>query len=139
MVPAGATLDKIDVVNASIHVAGLRGPVRLATVNGNIEAEGLAGTGSFSTVNGSLRIAYSGMPSTGRISLETVNGNCRLTLPDKAAFDLDADTVNGRISCDFPITLEKSGRRELRGSVNGGGPRVALESVNGGLSINRGS
>lgn len=137
MVPAGATLDKVDVVNANIRVVGVKGEVNLDTVNGGIEAEDLTGSGRFETVNGSLRIAYAAMPAGGSIALETVNGSCKLIVPANAAFDLDADTVNGRISCDFPITLVSSGKRELRGSVNGGGVRINLESVNGGLSVDR--
>ncbi|HEY8994022.1 MAG TPA: DUF4097 family beta strand repeat-containing protein [Lacunisphaera sp.] len=137
-VPATATLDKIDVVNSSIHVTGVKGSVDLEAVNGGIEADGLTGAGTFETVNGSVRVAYASMPASGSISLETVNGSCKLTLPANAAFDLDADTVNGRVSCDFPITLESSGKRELRGAVNGGGTRVELESVNGGLAVEKG-
>ncbi len=135
MVPAGVSLDRIGVVNANITVTGVKGPAKLESVNGNIEAEGLAGDGSFETVNGSVRASYSALPANGRVSLETVNGSCKLIVPKDAAFDLDADTVNGRISCDFPITLQNSGKRELRGPVNGGGTRVSLESVNGGLTV----
>lgn len=138
MVPAGATLDKIDVVNANIHVTGIKGAVRLETVNGNIDAQGLAANGTFSTVNGSVQVAYEKTPHGGEIYLKTVNGSCTLALPADASFDLDADTVNGRVTCDFPITLEKSGRRELRGAVNGGGVRLRLESVNGSLKVERG-
>lgn len=137
MVPAGATLDRIDVVNAGIRVSGLRSSVRLEAVNGSIEADDLSGPGNFETVNGSVRVSYATMPTGGGIALETVNGTCKLTLPPDAAFNLDTDTVNGRISCDFPLTLESSGKRELRGAVNGGGIRVTLDSVNGSLSVHQ--
>ncbi len=137
MVPAGASLDGIEVVNSGITITGVKGSVHLEAVNGGIEATDLAGPGKIETVNGSVRVSYSALPSAGGISLETVNGPCTLTLPSNAAFDLDTDTVNGRISCDFPLTLESSGKRELRGAVNGGGARVNLESVNGSLSVKR--
>ncbi len=137
MVPAGVALDKIEVVNAGIQVTGVKGSVVLEAVNGNIEAEDLAGAGEFETVNGSIRVAYAALPAGGRVALETVNGSCRLALPGDAAFDLETETVNGRVSCDFPLTLETSGKRELRGSVNGGGTRVTLESVNGSLTVSR--
>lgn len=135
MVPAGVSLDKIDVVNANITVTGVKGAVSLEAVNGGIEAEGLAGSGSIHTVNGSIRVGYNDTPASGSILLKTVNGTCKLTLPTNAAFDLDTDTVNGRISCDFPITLQDSGKRALRGPVNGGGTRVTLKSVNGSLTV----
>lgn len=137
MVPAGVALDQIEVVNADIRVKDVRGAVHLESVNGGIEAEGIAGPGSFETVNGTIRVSYAAMPEGGRISLDTVNGTCKLALPADAAFDFDADTVNGRIHCDFPITLRDSGKREMHGSVAGGGTRVSLESVNGSLTVER--
>ena len=137
MVPAGAALQKIDVVNSGIRVTGLKGSVNLNTVNGSVEAEGLSGPGRFETVNGSIRVAYDSLAGQPDIRLETVNGGGTLKLPADAAFRLDASTVNGGTSCDFPITLEKTGKHELRGTVNGGGPTVHMESVNGGLSVKR--
>ncbi len=136
MVPAGVSLDKIDVVNSSIRVTGVKGSVNLDSVNGSIEADGLAGAGRFDTVNGSITASYAAMPaSSDDISLDTVNGSCTLKLPAGASFKLDADTVNGHVSCDFPITLEKSGRHKLRGTVASGANKVKLDSVNGGLTV----
>jgi len=136
MVPAGVSLDKIDVVNSNIHVAGVKGSVNLDTVNGSIDAKDLAGPGEFETVNGSITVAYATLPAhPDEISLDTVNGSCTLKLPAGASFRLAADTVNGRVSCDFPITLEKSGKHDLRGTVASGGPSVKLDSVNGSLSV----
>lgn len=134
-VPAGASLNKIDVVNADVRVRGVQGYVDLDSVNGSIEAEGLTAGGRFDTVNGSIRASFAKLSPDDRIVLDTVNGSCTAILPPDAAFTLKADSVNGRISCDFPITIGKSGRRHLNGSVNGGGAEIVLDSVNGGLSV----
>lgn len=134
-VPAGASLRKIDVVNADVTVRGVTGYVDLDSVNGSIEAEGLAAGGRFDTVNGSIRATFAKISAGDRIVLDTVNGSCTATLPANAAFTLKADSVNGSISCDFPIKIGKSGRRHLAGDVNGGGAEVVLDSVNGGLSV----
>ncbi len=133
-VPAGASLDKVGVVNADVHISGVKGKVKVDSVNGSIDAEGLGGEGDFDTVNGSITVNYATMPSDD-ISLDTVNGSCKVTLPANAAFKLQSDTVNGRASCDFPITLEKAGKHDLRGTVNGGGIEVKLDSVNGSLTV----
>lgn len=135
MVPAGVTLEKVDVVNSDVTVRGVTGRVNLDTVNGSIEADGLANGGRFDTVNGSIRAAFTKISAGDKVLLDTVNGSCTVTLPADAAFDLDADSVNGSISCDYPITIGKSGRRHLRGSINGGGAKVALDSVNGSLRV----
>jgi hypothetical protein len=134
-VPAGIKLDKIDVVNAEVTVRGIQGFVNLDAVNGTIVAEGLGGGGRFDTVNGRIQASFAKVSATDRITLDTVNGSCELTLPANAAFILKADTVNGSISSDFPITVGKARKRALNGTVNGGGAEVILDSVNGGLSV----
>jgi hypothetical protein len=134
-VPAGVSLQKIDVVNADVRVRGVQGYVDLDSVNGSIEAEGLSAGGRFDTVNGSIRATFAKLSPSDRIVLDTVNGTCTAILPTDAAFTLKADSVNGRISCDFPITVGKTGRRHLNGSVNGGGAEIVLDSVNGSLSV----
>ncbi|MBI3886396.1 MAG: DUF4097 family beta strand repeat protein [Opitutae bacterium] len=135
MVPAGARLQKIDSVNADITVTGVRGPVDLDTVNGRIRATGLAADGRFDTVNGSITASYDTLHDTRRVVLDTVNGSCTLRLPPEATGRVKADTVNGRIVCDFPIRLESSGRRSLRGVIGEDGPDLVLDSVNGSLRL----
>jgi len=134
-VPRAAALKKIDVVNADVHVRDVKGYVDLDTVNGFIDADGLACGGRFDTVNGSIRAAFIEVSAKDRITLDTVNGSATVILPANAAFTLKADSVNGRISCDYPITIGKTGRHHLTGNVNGGGAEVVLDSVNGGLAV----
>lgn len=134
-VPAGATLKKISSVNSNITIEGVRGDVDLSAVNGRIRASGLSGNGKFDTVNGSITAAYESTAAAAKIALEAVNGSCTLKLPANASARVRAGTVNGSISCDFPIKIEKSGRTTLRGTIGTGDTDIALESVNGGLRI----
>lgn len=135
MVPFDARLEKIDVVNSDITVRDVRGPVNLDTVNGRIRATGLAAAGRFDTVNGSINVSFDSVKNARRIVLDTVNGSCTLRLPPGAGGHVNADTVNGRISCDFPIRLDSSGRHSLRGVIGDGEADIVLDSVNGSLRI----
>ena len=137
MVPAGVRLKKIDVVNSDNTVSGGRGPVDLDTVNGHIEATGLVADGRFETVNGSINAEYDSVNNAHSITLDTVNGSCTLRLPADATGHVNASTVNGRISCDFPVTLENTGRHSLQGAFGAGGPKIVLDSVNGGLHLKK--
>lgn len=134
-VPSAASLKKIEVVNARVSVEGVKGSVEVEAVNGTVNATGLTATAHFETVNGNISAEYATLPASGRISFETVNGTCRVHVPVGAGFHVEAETVNGHIECDQPITLEKSGRRNLRGQVGTGGPQISLESVNGALHV----
>ena len=134
-VPAGVSLRRIDVVNSDVRVSGVRGYVDVDSVNGSIDAEGLSAGGHFDTVNGSIHASFNALGATDKIVLDTVNGSCTAVFPAGAAFTLKADSVNGRVSCDFPITIARSGHRHLKGAVNGGGATVVLDSVNGSLTV----
>ena len=134
-VPADATLRKIDSVNSNITVEDVRGPVHLETVNGRIRASGLAADGDFDTVNGSITASFHSAAAARKIVLDTVNGSCTLMLPADAGGRVKASSVNGSITCDIPVTLEKSGRRSLRGTIGRGDTEIVLDSVNGSLRI----
>ena len=134
-VPRGVSLKKISTVNASIKITGVRGEVIAKTVNGRIEASGLASQGKFDTVNGSIVADYAGTTGVNRIDLDTVNGTCTLRLPAGATGRLRADTVNGSVACELPVTIEKSTRRSLRGTIGTGPMQISLESVNGSLRV----
>ncbi|MDP1581425.1 MAG: hypothetical protein Q8M02_14220 [Candidatus Didemnitutus sp.] len=136
-VPAGASLQKVGVVNSRIIVRGVRGFVNLDSINGSIIADGLATGGRFDTINGSITVSFAALDASSRVVLDTVNGSCTVKFPESTAFSLAADTINGSITCEFPLTITKKSRRTLRGDVNGGGPRVVLDAVNGNLNVRR--
>ena len=53
--------------------------------------------------------------------------------------ELEARAVNGGIHVDYPVTVSGliSSRRELRGTIGNGGPRIRASATNGGISITR--
>src|SRR5215207_5970431 len=85
------------------------------TVNGKVEAERLGADVDVKTVNGSINVSTTGLAR--------------------------AQTVNGEITSDFPMTVTGAfSRRRLSGTIGGGGGRqLVLETVNGGVQIRRAS
>lgn len=133
-VPAGTSV-KVDNTNGKIRLIDLNGAVTAETTNGGVSGSGLVGAVRASTTNGGIDIEVNAVHADG-ITLETTNGGVTLTLPADAKADVSASCTNGGISSDLPI--EKDGastRRSLRGRLNGGGPRISLETVNGGVRI----
>ena len=135
MVPAGARLDKIDSVNSNITVDGVKGTVNLETVNGRIRASGLMADAKIESVNGGLRADFASLENVHDVKLESVNGGAEVGLPKGANASLRTSSVNGGSSIDQPIKLHKSGRHSLSGEIGTGGPRIEIETVNGGISI----
>ncbi|MGZ8831269.1 MAG: DUF4097 family beta strand repeat-containing protein, partial [Thermoanaerobaculia bacterium] len=66
---------------------------------------------------------------------ETTNGSISVTVPPTFAATVAADTTNGSIKTDLPVTTRSFSRRELRGTLNGGGPPLSLHTTNGSIEI----
>jgi len=134
-VPAGASVNVTN-TNGRVSVADISGPVEARTTNGGVTARGLKGRVEASTTNGGVDVDVDQVHPDG-IRLETTNGGVRLTLPNSAKADVKAEVTNGGIDTGT-LEIEKTGqatRRHLEGRLNGGGPRIDLETTNGGIKI----
>lgn len=121
--------------NGRITVSGMAGAVRATQGNGQVDATGILGPIQASVINGAVGVELAAVG--GDIGLATVNGPVRITIPVDARGDLSATVVNGRISTSG-LTLEdlqEPSRRELSGRLNGGGPRITLETTNGPIVV----
>jgi DUF4097 and DUF4098 domain-containing protein YvlB len=125
----------LETTNGGIEVVGVRGEVQAETVNGGVVGRKLGSAIKASSVNGGLVIDVATVAAG--ITLETTNGGIRLTLPEKAKADISARVTNGGISVS-ELELDQVGektRRRLEGRLNGGGPKIDLETTNGGIRI----
>ncbi|HVC18467.1 MAG TPA: DUF4097 family beta strand repeat-containing protein [Vicinamibacterales bacterium] len=137
-VPKGAAVDLI-VSNGAVSVTGLNGTVRVRTTNGQITGRRLAGGVTADTTNGAIHMAFSQVGS-GAITLHTVNGAIDVSLPPASKVDVSAHCNNGSVSVSgLPMERDVEAPRRLEGRLNGGGTRVALRTVNGGIQVSAGS
>jgi hypothetical protein len=138
-VPKGVAVD-LRTINGGVHLTGLGGEIRARATNGGIVGSGLSPSSVDAAVtNGGVEIELASAPSSGTFDLESVNGGVKLLLPPTSQADIVARCTNGGISVeglDLQIQGEQT-RRRLEGKLNGGGARVTLETVNGGVKIGR--
>jgi len=124
-------------VNGGISASGIEAEAEAHTVNGGIEVQA-NGLTRAETVNGGIKATVGHGGWTEPVRLKTVNGGIKVSLPGDTAANVKAATVNGEIETDFPLTVEgKLGRRRIEGSIGGGGPLLEVETVNGGIKLNR--
>jgi len=109
------------------------GDVEASSGSGSIDLMGVRGGLRASTASGTLRVQGE---QTSDWRLTTASGGITIELAGRPAFDLDAHSNSGRIDTEFPVTVVGTiGRRDLRGSVNGGGPLLHVRSASGGIRI----
>lgn len=134
-VPAGVTLVG-RTVNGEVEATRLNGDVELHTVNGSVTFS-TTGAGRAETVNGSIHGDMGRADWSDTNSFSTVNGSIVLRLPDSLSTEVRASTVNGDITSDFSVTTSRVSRRRLEGTIGGGGRTLALDSVNGSITLKR--
>jgi len=138
MVPFGASLTDIGLVNGSLVIDKVQGEIKADTVNGSIKIQGLADNIELSSVNGSIKATYSEIDKDiNNIELATVNGSIKLFMPDDLNATIDAETMHGSIKTAYGLSSDKQMffGRSLSGSVGSGDIRINLESVNGSIKV----
>src|SRR4029077_5478604 len=74
MVPRGANLENVKLINGGLSLVGMTGPVKASSVNGSIKAERMSGQTELSTINGHLDADFQRVSKCHSISLTSVNG-----------------------------------------------------------------
>lgn len=139
MVPRGARIDSIELINGDLNIDGISGDVKASSINGRLSAHELGGDVRLSTVNGKLEAVFGRISEMKVISLSSVNGSLSLTIPSDSNAELKAGTVHGAITNDFglPVRRGEYVGRDLAGQLGAGGTRIKLGNVNGQISIKR--
>ena len=137
--------------DGEIIVSNIAGNLELENTNGPISATGINGSVIAETVNDDIGISFTSLDGNNAMSLISMNGDIELGIPGSAGAQLHIDTSEGEIYSDFEVDVQPSEpvveRREDRGgvevrvesviiaNVNGGGPVIRLETLNGDINI----
>jgi DUF4097 and DUF4098 domain-containing protein YvlB len=136
-IKVGDTDGPVDVRTSggSISLARIRGSVIARTSGGGITIEDATGSVDASTSGGSIRATLSGQINADS-KLSTSGGGITVAIAPNVAADLDARASGGGVSSDVPITVQGTmDDDELRGKINGGGPKLTLRTSGGGIRV----
>ena len=117
-----------------IEVRNLSGDVDVETSGGSLVLEKIKGKLVGRTSGGSIRTSIPG-EVVGDMQLRTSAGSIELAVPANAGLDIDARTSVGRVISELPLVTSESRHEHLRGTLNGGGKSVVLETSAGSISI----
>lgn len=97
-------------------------------VSGNIDVLGNVKTFDAESVSGTVHLATDIAPDSADIS--TVSGEIKLRLPDNDGFNIRFDSVSGKITSDFPLTINGGDKTYGNGTRS-----YDLETVSGNVNI----
>jgi DUF4097 and DUF4098 domain-containing protein YvlB len=124
---------RADTSGGHITIERAGAEVTANTSGGSIRVREVMGTINASTSGGSVEARISEQPR-GDCSLRTSGGSITVYLASDVAVDLDAEAGWGGVSLDMEVTgTVKKGA--VRGTINGGGPKLVLRTSAGGIDI----
>lgn len=125
--------------NGGVSISDVRGAIHFEVINGGVHLKRVAGDVTGSTVNGGLHVELAGAVWDGRqLDVSTRNGGVRLAVPSTYSARIQAETLNGGLQSDFPVTVDKSVKpRRLDFNVGSGGAPIHVATTNGGVTVKR--
>jgi hypothetical protein len=134
-VPKGLNL-LLKTQNGGVRLENIEGgQISASSTNGGVTGRNLSGAVEATTVNGGIQMDLEAV--TGETRMVTVNGGVVLTLASDVNADLEATVVNGRVSVQdgFPLSGDDRSRQRVAGRIGTGGPRVVVQTTNGGVRV----
>ena len=123
-------------MGGDVQAANCQGKVHLETMGGNITVGGFSGPNIEATTQGGSVSADFAVAPTADCELSTSGGNVTARFPADAAVTLDAHTEGGSVSSDFPVPAGHGFiNTTLQGPVNGGGPKLKMETMGGNIEV----
>ena len=145
-------------VSGDVAVSDATGDAYLKTVSGSVKAEHVMGSISAETVSGDVdlmniseaktvsgkalsgNVTYKGkLNKEGRYTFNAHSGDIDVTIPADSGFEFSGETFSGDISTDFKVEVSgKLSKRELHGTVNGGGAVLKMVAFSGNVNLKKG-
>jgi DUF4097 and DUF4098 domain-containing protein YvlB len=129
---------KVQTRDGGVRLRGGRGTLEARGIDGSQEISGAFDALQVSSSDGSLSVEL--LPGTrlqASSRIETKDGSLAVRVPRDLAVEFDVATRDGRISSDLQLTMNgyDGDRHELRGTMNGGGPLLAIKSSDGSVRL----
>jgi DUF4097 and DUF4098 domain-containing protein YvlB len=123
--------------NGAITISDVRGNIHFQVNNGAVHLKRVAGDVGGTTSNGAIQADLAGGGWEGRqLEIGTHNGAVTVTLPASYSAHVQAETGNGRIQSDFPVTISGDLHpQKLDFNIGAGGPLLHITTGNGAIRL----
>ena len=155
-VPRKSSLELKCLNGGDIYVEHVDGDIDANNLNGKVTLKNVSGSVLAHSLNGEVFVTLDRIDPSKPMSFSTMNGDIDVTLPDNFRGNLRMKTDHGEIFSDFDVKIDSGGGgittadgkqkdgtyhlrfdRDLRGTVNGGGPEFQFTSFNGQIYIRK--
>lgn len=134
--------------SSDVHVENFSGEFEMKALNDGVILKDITGPVFLDLVNGDIDIIFDIVSQESPMSIKTINGEVDLTLPGSAKANLELYSLHGDIYTDLDIQVDKGeqeednlrflgGSSEVIGTLNGGGVKMDISTINGNLYLRK--
>ena len=137
-VPRRTNLD-VHVFSSPVEIREVDGAHNLHGFSSSLHLEDVTGPVQAHTFSGEVSIRARSWQPNQTIDVDTFSGSIDLRVPESAGGEVRFNSFSGHLTSEMPLTLRKTGRRNLEGTLGGdsGGAAVNLKTFSGNVKIAR--
>jgi len=136
--PAEFDLKLLETGRGRVEISGVTGRSIVRTVQGPVRIRSFSGILDVETITGEIDATVDRLGPSGRILLETFNGDIRLRLSGAVKGHFALRTLNGTIESHLPLAVQHTFGPQVAHESNGvDEPMIRLSSVNGSIRVTR--
>lgn len=152
-VPTETSVKLRTINNYGMRIEGVNGEHELANINGDISAKDISGSIVAETANGTITANLVTVSVDTPMAFSSMNGDIDISFPANYKANARIDSRKGEVYTDFDFEPDQSPveeerqlgslrsrlvvSREIRGSINGGGPSLQIKTFSGSVYIRK--
>jgi len=128
--------ETLSTISGSVSTSAARN-LDASTTSGGIQFAMTGSTLNARSVSGSITGTMAGLGNGASARLSTISGSVSLGSSGQMDANVSLHSVSGRVSCDFPITIQQEKRNRLEGKIGNGSGTLDVGTVSGGISVTK--
>jgi DUF4097 and DUF4098 domain-containing protein YvlB len=119
-------------ISGDIEMSNITGSLEIESVSGDIIGKNLSGSLSGEIVSGDMDLDYATVDS---IRIKSKSGDVTLRLDKNVEAELEIETSDGELICDFDLKDRKDEDEVVTGVINKPGARIEIKNKHGDVHI----
>lgn len=129
----------LDMDRTDMRADNVVGPTTMNLRTKDVQLDSVSGEFHLQGENGDVTVGFANKPLS-NVQITTNHGDIRLTMPNNAGFQLDANTRNGNFSSDYPefgTSENKGNNAAVKGNVGKGNSKITVSTDVGDIDIRK--
>ncbi|HLJ91438.1 MAG TPA: DUF4097 family beta strand repeat-containing protein [Candidatus Angelobacter sp.] len=127
---------ELSMESGELHANSITGPFQLKTRQKEVHVDDLSGDVSIVDEEGDIDLQAKA--PLGNIDITNKAAEIKVTLPEKAAFEVEAQSDGGEIQSDFSLNINNGdSRATAKGTIGKGGPKIRLKTERGTIQLSK--